>query len=332
MTSAVERPAAKISWSISSGASFSSAPTRPRERALASSLSRPMPRPSSVTEMTMRPARCSAISLIVPSGGLAGGDAVFRRLQPVIHRVADHMGQRISQFLDDRLVDLGVLALEHEAHFLAERLGQFADEARHALEHGLNRLRAHRHDVVLQLAGLARERQDAFGGLGVDVVGPRTDAFDEHGLSDDDLTHQVHQLVDAVEIDADADGLTLARGCGVVGRRAGRRLGRGRCFGGGLRSRRGRSRLDVGLRGRGRGRAELGKDGREIGRNRAGNLAAGCGGGGLGGRGRSGGCGGGLRQNLDLEFFGRQREVEAARDLLDRELRPHRHDEAHEAV
>ena len=31
-------------------------------------------------------------------------DALVRRLQPVIHRVADHVGERIGEFLDDLLL------------------------------------------------------------------------------------------------------------------------------------------------------------------------------------------------------------------------------------
>ncbi len=71
----------------------------------------------------------------MPDLGLAGGEALFRALDAVVGRVADHVGQRIGKLLDDRLVDLGVLADGLEADLLAGLGGELADEARHAAEH-----------------------------------------------------------------------------------------------------------------------------------------------------------------------------------------------------
>ena len=102
--------------------------------------------------MTMRPERCLAVSSTVPSG-LAGGDALLGRFEAVVDGVADHVGQRIGQLVDDGLVDLGVLALGDEADRLAGHVGDFAHDARHALEDRLHRLGADRHDAVLDLAG-----------------------------------------------------------------------------------------------------------------------------------------------------------------------------------
>ena len=94
--------------------------------------------------------------------GLARGQPIGRRFDAVIDRIADDMGQRIAEPLDDRPIDLGGFA----DHFQPDLLGclgrQFANQPRHALEHRAHRLRAHRHDAVLQLA---RMMDDIFENL-----------------------------------------------------------------------------------------------------------------------------------------------------------------------
>lgn len=67
---AVEKPGAKISWSISSSDRRASAGTMPRSAAIASTRSRSMPAPSSLTEITMRLPLCSADRRRRPSAGL----------------------------------------------------------------------------------------------------------------------------------------------------------------------------------------------------------------------------------------------------------------------
>ena len=86
--------------------------------------------------------------------GLAGRRRSSGILDAVIDRVADDVGQRIAQTLDDRSVDLGVFADHFETDFLSGLRRQFADQPRHALEHRAHLLRAHRHDAVFQLAGV----------------------------------------------------------------------------------------------------------------------------------------------------------------------------------
>jgi hypothetical protein len=106
--------------------------------------SRLMPAPSSDSSMTIRPERCLAVSLTVPSALLPAATRLS-----VVDGVADHVRQRLGQFVDDRLVDFRVFTLGHEADRLAGDIGNFTDRAGHALEDRLHRLRADRHDRVL---------------------------------------------------------------------------------------------------------------------------------------------------------------------------------------
>ena len=94
---------------------------------------------------------------------LAGGDALVRPLEPVVDRVANHVGQRVGEALDDGLVDLGHLALGDQAHLLAGRVGRLAHDARHALEQRLDRLGADRQHAFLHFAGQMLELVEADG-------------------------------------------------------------------------------------------------------------------------------------------------------------------------
>ena len=89
--------------------------------------------------------------------GLACSRAIGRRLDAVIDRVADDMGQRIAEAFDDRAIDFGVFARQFQLHLLGGLYGELAHEPRHALEHGIDLLRAHRHHAVLELARVMRD-------------------------------------------------------------------------------------------------------------------------------------------------------------------------------
>src|SRR5205085_3187063 len=45
-------------------------------------------------------------------GWLSGADALGRRFNPVIYGVADKMGQRFGQHVEDALIEIGVLAAQ----------------------------------------------------------------------------------------------------------------------------------------------------------------------------------------------------------------------------
>ena len=63
-------------------------------------------------------------------GALAGGDALLRLLDPVVGRVADHVGERIADHLEKLAVQLGVGALHHQLDALAELRGKVAQKTR----------------------------------------------------------------------------------------------------------------------------------------------------------------------------------------------------------
>ena len=95
---------------------------RPRRRATSSTRSRLMPAPSSSTTMRIdcrRPARPRAGSC--RSRACPPRCALLGHLDAVVGRVADHVGQRIGELLDHRLVDLGAFADRLELELLAGR-------------------------------------------------------------------------------------------------------------------------------------------------------------------------------------------------------------------
>jgi hypothetical protein len=60
-----------------------------------------------------------ALIRIVPRR-LAGTAPHLGRFEAVVQAIAQDMDQRVGQRLDDILVGLGILALEHQLHVLAE--------------------------------------------------------------------------------------------------------------------------------------------------------------------------------------------------------------------
>ena len=102
----------------------------------------------------------------------------------------------------------------------------FAHQARHALEHGFHRLRADRHDAVLDFARQLLEFVEADDdGRGARKSG-LGDALRQHRLVDDEFADEIDQAVDPVEIDADR--LRRADLASMLGIRPCRPLARGR--------------------------------------------------------------------------------------------------------
>ena len=121
--------------------------TRPRSQARCSTLSRWMPRPSSLMRITMLPDSWQAASVSRALRRLAGGQALLGRLQAVVQRVAHQVHQRVGDALDHRLVQLGVAADDLQRDVLAELgrgVAHHAPEAREGL--------ADRHHAQLQRA------------------------------------------------------------------------------------------------------------------------------------------------------------------------------------
>ena len=100
---------------------------------------------------------------------LAARHALLGPLDAVVDRVADDVGQRVLDGLDDGLVQLGVRAFHFETHLLAAgwarsrtRRGQFVPDV-------ADRLHARLHDALLQFGG--DQVQPLRGGQQGGVVG-----------------------------------------------------------------------------------------------------------------------------------------------------------------
>ena len=138
-------------------------------------------------------------------GRFAGGRAHRGILDAVIDRVAQHVHQRLEEHLDDRLVRLGVVSLDHQPGGLAEIRGHFAYQARKALKRDAQRKDAHREHGSLQLAdepfegGMPvlerRGQRGAFVLRELDRVADRV-------LGDGELAGQTDQRVDSRSVDA----------------------------------------------------------------------------------------------------------------------------------
>ncbi len=88
---------------------------------------------------------------------LAGSEALRRRLEPVVGRVADHVGERIANELEHLAVELGVGPVHLELDRLAEFGGQVAHDPRQLLPGAADRLHAGLQHALLQLRGHIRE-------------------------------------------------------------------------------------------------------------------------------------------------------------------------------
>ena len=73
---------------------------------------------------------------------LAGLQAIGRKLDAVIDRVADDVGQRIADHLDHLAIELDVAPLDIDQHLLAQLGGEVADHARQADKQILDPLHA----------------------------------------------------------------------------------------------------------------------------------------------------------------------------------------------
>jgi hypothetical protein len=152
--------------------------------------------------------------------GVAGGQAHGRRerlaeraplvgrLDAVVQGVADQVAQRVADLFEDGPVELGLLAFDDQLDFLVEAHGDVAHDTREAVEDGLDRQHAQAGDLILELAGDAGELLRILVGLaGQRIVaepdGQELGALLQAGLVDDQLADEVHQFVEAGDVDAD---------------------------------------------------------------------------------------------------------------------------------
>ena len=106
--------------------------------------------------------------------------------------------------LDHGAVDFGRLALDDELDLLAGRDLDLAHQARHALEHRLHRLRADRHDAVLDLARQVIEFVERK--LDLDRRDSARPVLCQHRLVDHEFADEIDEPLDAFELDANRFG------------------------------------------------------------------------------------------------------------------------------
>ena len=89
-----------------------------------------------------------------PSAGLPAARAGLGRLDAVVDRVADEVGQRVLDRLEQGLVELGLVALHLEADLTCRSCSPRSRTTRGSLRPDVvDRLHARLHDALLQLAG-----------------------------------------------------------------------------------------------------------------------------------------------------------------------------------
>ncbi len=133
---------------------------------------------------------------------LAGRPAALDRLQPVIARVADHVGQRILDQFEDLTIELRVGADHLEVDLLAEFVREIADDARQLVPRIADRLHARPHDAFLQFRGDVIEPLQRRCENAVLILAERLQKLIARQHEFGDGRHEVFE-----EIDADPDRL-----------------------------------------------------------------------------------------------------------------------------
>ncbi len=107
------------------------------------------------------------------------------------------MHNGILDAVHDGLVDLCILADQGEAYILAQLLLHVADDPVHLLEHAGDGHHPQGHGKILQIVGQLAELTGRFHkvviAVPVELIELRTGS--NHGFRDDDLAHDIHQVI-----------------------------------------------------------------------------------------------------------------------------------------
>ena len=167
--------------------------------------------------------------------GLAAGHPRLRRLDAVVHAVADHVHERLADLVDDGLVDAGLLALQDQLDVLPLLPGEVAHQPRKALEDMADGQHADVHHRFLQLGGDRRHllhRREQLGHLPLapQLLGQLAAQLVELRAVDDQLAHEIEQVIELDEVHADhaRPGRDVLRRDGRGGQRLARGNRRGR--------------------------------------------------------------------------------------------------------
>ena len=146
---------------------------------------------------------------------LAGGGARFGRLEAMVDRVADDVGQRIADHLDHLAIELDVAAVQLEPDLLAELGGEVADHARQSGEQAVDPLHAGAGDRVANLGDAARHALERR--LDRDVARHIAQPPGELVAGQHRVGDAAHHPVE--QIDGEADAARRLAALAVLGRR-----------------------------------------------------------------------------------------------------------------
>ena len=82
----------------------------------------------------------------------SSGNSLFRKFNPVIHGIANHVQQRIANLIDNSFVELRVFPFCFQMNLLAKSMAEISYDASHLLERGSNRHHSQRETHFLQIA------------------------------------------------------------------------------------------------------------------------------------------------------------------------------------
>ena len=131
--------------------------------------------------------------------GLATRDPLGGRFDAVVDGVADQMGQRVADGLDDAFVEFGVLPFHVEAGLFAAGDRKVSNHARELVPDGGDGLHACLHDACLQFRG--QQVQPLHGALQGRIL-PGGAELNHLIAGQDQLADQIHQLVDLAHVHA----------------------------------------------------------------------------------------------------------------------------------
>ena len=133
---------------------------------------------------------------------LAQTPALLRRFNAVTDCIANQMGERFGNRVENALVEVGFLSAEFKIHFAPTLPGHIAHDARKAPEQLIDRHHADLHHGALQIVqnprleghGVGKLTAQQFLGIALAKLIQR---LLQHRLADDEFSHQIEDVVDA---------------------------------------------------------------------------------------------------------------------------------------
>jgi hypothetical protein len=134
--------------------------------------------------------------------GLAGRPALVGRLEAMVRRVANHVGERVLDQLQHLAVELRVRPLQPELDALAELEAEVAHQPGQLAPRAADRLHARAHHAFLEFRrDVAQPLHRRLQAAHLAAAGQ----LEELVPSQDQLAHEIHELLE--QIDPDAQGL-----------------------------------------------------------------------------------------------------------------------------